>query len=105
MVRLHGLENSIDFWRQLAVIQELGQQLRTHLLNSGHRAIGDDETSIQGPSFPNADWRTVQKVTLGNGEVRTRVETREICLRLENDMGLYETRTGKAVIVKVDVGG
>ncbi|KAL9137881.1 MAG: hypothetical protein Q9175_000908 [Cornicularia normoerica] len=105
MVRLHGLENSIDFWRQLAVIQELGQQLRTHLLNSGHRVIGDDETSTQGPSFPNADWRTVQKVTLGAGEVRTRVETREICLRLENDMGLYETRTGKAVIVKVDVGG
>ncbi|KAF6228367.1 hypothetical protein HO133_008097 [Letharia lupina] len=105
MVRLHGQENSLEFWRQLAVMQELGQQMRTHLRNSGHRVIGDNETSLQGPKSPNADWRTVPKETLGNGEVRVQVETMDICLRTENDMGLYETKTGKAVVVKVDVGG
>lgn len=105
MIRLHDQENVIEFWRQLTVIQELGQQLRTYLRNSGHQVIGGDETSLQGPNPANADWRTVQMETLGNGEVRVRVETKEICLRTENDMGLYETRSGKAVVVKVDVGG
>lgn len=105
MVRLHGQENSLEFWRQLAVMQELGQQIRTHLRNSGHRIIGGDEISLQGPGSANADWRTVQKEILANGEVSVQVETTEIYLRTENDMGLYETRTGKAVVVKVDVGG
>lgn len=105
MVRLHGQENSIEFWRQLAVIQELGQQLRTHLQNSGYQVIRDNETSLHGPNSGSTDWRTVQKEALRDGEVKVRVDLTEICLRVENDMGLYETRTGKAVVVNVDVGG
>ena len=105
MVQLHGQENSLEFWRQLPVTQELGQQMRTHLRNSGHRVIGDNKPSLQGPKSPNADWRTVQKETLRDGEVRIQVETMDVCIRTENDMGLYETRTGKALVVKVDVGG
>ena len=105
MVRMHGQENSIEFWRQLAVIQELGQQLRTHLQTSGYQVIRDNGTSLHGPSPGSTDWRTVQKEALGDGEVRTRVDLTEICLRTENDMGLYETKTGKAVVVKIDVGG
>ena len=104
MIRLHGQENSIEFWRQLTVIQELGQQLRSHLLNSGHQVVGDNETSIQGSDPLIADWRTEPKLDLGKEDVRTRVCVMEVCLRVENDMGLYETRTGKAVVVKVDVG-
>ena len=87
MVRLHGQDNSLEFWRQLVVMQELGQQIRSHLRNSGHQVIGDNETSLQEPSSLNADWRTVQKETLGDGQVRIRVEITEICLRIENDMG------------------
>ena len=104
LIRLHGQENSIQFWRQPIVIQELGQQLRSHLLISGHRVVGDNETSIQGSNPPIADWRTVPKLDLEKEDVRTRVCIMEICLRVENDMGLYETRTGKAVVVKMDVG-
>ena len=102
MVRLHGQENSIEFWRQLAVIQELEQQLRTHLQKSGYQVI---ETSLHGPNSGSTDWRTVQKEALGDGQVKTRVDLTEVCLRIENDMGLYETKTGKAVVVKVDAGG
>ena len=105
LLRLHGHENSLEFWRQLAVLQELGQQLRTHLQNSGYQVTKDSGAGLQGPSPPNAEWRTVQEKPLGEGEVRVRVETMEICLRVENDMGLYETRTGKAIVVKVNVGG
>ena len=103
MICLHGQENSLEFWRQLAVMQELGQQMRSHLRNSGYRVIEGNKTSLQ--SSPNADWRTTQKEILGNGELSVQVETRDVSLRIENDMGLYETRTGKAVVVKVDVGG
>ena len=84
-------------------MQELGQQMRSHLRNSGYRVIEGNKTSLQ--SSPNADWRSAQKEILGNGELSVQVETRDVCLRTENDMGLYETRTGKAVVVKVDVGG
>lgn len=104
MIRLNGQENSLEFWRQLVVMQELGQQIRTHLRDSGHRVIRSNEASHEGRT-PNADWRTVQKEILANGEVSVQVETTDICLRIENDMGLYETRTGKTVVVKVDVGG
>ena len=104
MVYLHGQENSLEFWRQLAVMQELEQQMRSHLGNSGYRVIGANETSLQGPTSPQADWRTVPKETLGNGEVSVSIQITEICLRTENDMGLYETKTGKAVVVKVNVG-
>lgn len=105
MVRLHGQENSLEFWQQSAVTQELGQQMRSHLRNSGHQVIEDSENSSQGSKSPNADWRTVQREILGSGEVRTRVEMMEIFLRTENDMGLYETKSGKAVVVKMNVGG
>ena len=103
MVRLHGQENSLEFWRQFAVMQELEQQMRSHLRNSGYRVIEGNKNSLQ--SSPNADWRTAQKETLGSGELSVQLETKDVCLRIENDMGLYETRTGKAVVVKVDVGG
>ena len=104
MERLHGQENGVEFWRQLAVMQELMQQLCAHLQSLGHLVIEDNEASLQGPHSPTAEWRTVQKETLGKGEVRVRVEMKEVCLRTENDMGLYETKSGKAVVVKVDFG-
>lgn len=105
MERLHGQENSLEFWRQVAVMQELKQQLRIHLQDLGYGVIADNETSLQGPKSSDADWRTTQTETLGNGEVSVQVETREICLRTENYMGLYETKTGKALVVKVTFGG
>ena len=105
MVRLQGQENSLEFWRQPTVMQELGQQVCSHLRSSGYRIKGGSEASLQRPSPSTADWRTVQNETLGNGEVSIQVETTDICLRVENDMGLYETKTGKAVVVKVTFGG
>ena len=104
MIRLHGQENRLEFWRQSAVMQELGQQICSHLQSSGYRVIQGSEASFHRPAPPNADWRTVQNKTLSNGEVSVQVETMEICLRIENDMGLYETKTGKAVVVRVNFG-
>ena len=117
LVRLHGQENSLEFWRQPAVIRELEQQLRAQLRREGHRVVGDEtenpksgSNGKQSGSFfkkktPSAEWQTPIVEPLGDGEVRTVVELMDATLRIENEMGLYETRTGKAVVVKVDVGG
>ncbi|MCJ1273422.1 hypothetical protein MMC21_001213 [Puttea exsequens] len=116
IVRLHGRENSIEFWRQPAVIRELEQQLRAQLSKDGHRVVRDDiGTSANSPSTAkpagffgkkpsSPDWKMPVVEALSEGAVRAAAEVKDICLRIENDMGLYETRTGKAILVKVEVG-
>ncbi|MCJ1454611.1 hypothetical protein MMC28_004964 [Mycoblastus sanguinarius] len=99
--RLQGQENSLEFWRQPAVILELEKQLRTQLRSEGYRLVGDESERVRAS---NAEWRTVEKEHLRDGEARTAVEIKEICLRVENEMGLFETKTGKAVVVRVDIG-
>ena len=100
MIRLQGPENRSEFWRQQAAIQELEQQLRTNLRQRGYRVINAE--NLKGKT-PRVDWRSVEEEPLGSGEVRIGAETKEICLRIENKMGLYENRTGKAVVLKIDV--
>ncbi|KAK4694183.1 hypothetical protein P7C71_g3356, partial [Lecanoromycetidae sp. Uapishka_2] len=118
IIRLQGRENSVEFWRQPAVVRELAQQLRTKLRNDGHRIVGDEDVSrlaaLDGTAkarggllkkkSPSAEWKIPEVEGLADGGVRIEVDIREICLRVENEMGLYETRTGKAVVVKVDAG-
>ena len=117
LIRLRGQENSLEFWRQPAVIRELEEQLRTQLRWEGHHVIGDEmenpkagSTGAKSAGFfrkkaPSAEWKTPTVEPLGDGKVRTGVALMDVSLRIENEMGLYETRTGKAVVVKVDVGG
>ena len=89
IVRLHGQENGLEFWRQSAVTQELGQQICSHLRSSGYRVIKGSEASFQGPRPPpTADWSTIQNESLNDGEVSVQVATTEICLRTENDMAV-----------------
>jgi hypothetical protein len=43
---------------------------------------------------------------IGTGErAVARGEVRDVSLRTENVMGLYETRGGKALVIKVAIGG
>ena len=87
------------------------------LRREGHHVIGDEmenpkagSTGAKSAGFfrkkaPSAEWKTPTVEPLGDWEVRTGVALMDVSLRIENEMGLYETRTGKAVVVKVDVGG
>ena len=118
LVRLDGTENTLEFWRQPAVLKELDQQLRTTFQQEGHRIIehGEDAEQFQKkedstvrktvakrkPS--SVEWRTKQETLLEHGDASVEVEMREICLRIENEMGLYETRTGKAIVVRIEIG-
>lgn len=117
IIRLHGVENTVGFWRQEAVIQELNTQLKDELERSGHRVVVDEvaraisadsdaerEILARRESLRNVQWTSIKKKKVGPGEVYIGAECREISLRVENELGLFETRSGLAVIVRVEVG-
>lgn len=119
LVRLHGAENMLEFWRQEAVIRELDSQLKDDLRRGGHSIVGDvkegvSSEQLEGPSraaltkkmsFRKAEWKLAKEEVLSPGEVSVGVEFKEVSLRVENEMGLFETRCGKAIVIRVEVGG
>ncbi len=109
IIRLQGAENALDFWRRGAVIGELESQLRVRLSDVGYRVINGSptakaEASIRIAGSRNVDWKGVERKGVMEGEARATAEIKDVCLRIENEMGLYETRTGKAVIARVELG-
>jgi len=62
-------------------------------------------TAAPVPSTLSAGtWKLPEKETLGAGHVRIKIGLQEVCLRVITQMGLYETRTGKAVVVNIEIG-
>ncbi|MCJ1349306.1 hypothetical protein MMC31_007542 [Peltigera leucophlebia] len=114
LIRLHGAENTVDFWRQEAVIRDLNSQLEEEFERSGHRVVvnamtggasaAEREILARRESIRNSQWMSTKQKVVGPGEVDIGVECREVSLRVENEIGLFETRSGKAVIVRVEVG-
>lgn len=53
-------------------------------------------------------WRSEEedlpKRSLGSGEVRVRVEARDVSFRVETEMGLLDSVTGKVLWVELEVG-
>ena len=106
LIRLHKPEDRLEFWRQPAILQELEVLLQHALRAQGHHVQASEGTGgNSGALSPrHTDWRTpVQGNSLAKGEARAKVEIVEICLRLESAMGLYETRSGKAIAVEIEI--
>lgn len=159
LIRLKGEENTVEFWRQPAVMEELATNLRMRLRMSGHRVEDSTvestpppppPTTVQEPSTPapakrsggwfkskpkkaektkslwettapseativdqKLGWRatheglpsnTPNNKPLSRGTVRVLVEWKEICLRVENAVGLYDTQKGFGICLSVEVG-
>ena len=109
LIRLSGVDNTLGYWQRLNVIAKLEDSLRGRLRDVGYRVVQDPPKAAQ--QLPgrivgsrNVDWSSVEPRVLHEGEARVTVHTQDVCLRIQNEMGLYETRTGRAVIVKVEVG-
>ena len=96
LIRLRGDKQTIEFWRQQSVIREVEQRVREVLIRDGLEVCGRSPSHIQ--------WSLLEEKPLAPGEARVSVEIREICLRIENQLGLYETRTGKALVLRVEIG-
>lgn len=67
-------------------------------------SAAEREILTRRETLRNVQWMPIKKKTVGPGEVDIRVECREVSLRVENEIGLFETRSGNAVIVRVEVG-
>ncbi|KAI4164871.1 MAG: hypothetical protein LQ342_001504 [Letrouitia transgressa] len=118
LARLRGAENSFAFWRQQTALTELEQQLRDWFRGGGYTVLSEEIPDVKAASinqvknmkkseidsYPGSSWSYEEERPLRNGEVRTNVKIREVCLRIENEMGLYETRAGKVVMVRVQLG-
>jgi hypothetical protein len=54
-------------------------------------------------------WRSqeegYQDTSVPKGLVRVKVNWKEVCLRVENELGLYETRKGPGISLSIEVGG
>ncbi|KAL8794685.1 MAG: hypothetical protein Q9195_002760 [Heterodermia aff. obscurata] len=114
LVRLTGLDNKLEFWRQGSVVRELALQLRRALEAEGYFIVEHEREKELPPrngppTSPSLDvrsveWKAAEQPMLKSGEARCAVEFREVTLRLENAMGLYETRSGMALVVKTEIG-
>ena len=144
LVRLRGAENKLEFWRQPAVVGQLGRQLKARLHSSGHRLVCEEPLSVtdeevlppMGGSARSlfsrknsksaqpdrleerrlerglfrGGWRAPNerpsgRQKLGLGEMHVGVSVSDVSLRVVTEMGLYDTKTGSAVIVTIEVGG
>ncbi|KAI4140497.1 MAG: hypothetical protein LQ341_003819 [Variospora aurantia] len=106
VIRLLGPDNRLEFWQRAAVLRELSCQLCERLRAQGFNIASNlretrlSQTPARISGSRDVDWKTVEPRALTDGEARVNVEKKEVCLRIENDMGLYETRTGRAIVVK-----
>ncbi|KAI4273349.1 MAG: hypothetical protein LQ337_004698 [Flavoplaca oasis] len=98
LIRLSQADGGLAFWGIPAVLRELTTQLIQTVRSMGYRVVPNAESSVGG------EWRPADKEPLANGQARLLVEVKEVCLRIENEMGLYETRSGMAVVVCVELG-
>lgn len=138
LVRLHGQEYNMQFWRQPAVIKELEASLKARLKESGHEIFepapppaplvplsppmeeptkakksaffrrSAKPTSVEEPSPLAADsnlgWAAPREQILEPGQVKLKIGLQDVALRVVTDIGLYDTKTGKAVVVNMEIG-
>lgn len=58
-----------------------------------------------GTQRPQSTWQLDQEEILLAGQASVRVSLEDVCLRTQNAMGLYDTKTDKALVVRVNVEG
>ena len=94
------------------MIEDLETQLKAEMRGVGHQVVDSHlHERMHRSNRPNramsdsVEWRAATERPLQDGEVRVTIRIKEVSLRVENVMGLYETRGGKAIVVRVEFGG
>ena len=100
MVRLEMEEHSLEYLRQPAVVQQVVNELCHYLASKGCRKIAVDPDQIWTVESGSQSASEFQR-NAANARIHARIET--ACVRVETDMGLYETRSGKCLMIDVDV--
>ncbi|MCJ1399233.1 hypothetical protein MMC11_002435 [Xylographa trunciseda] len=63
----------------------------------------EKETAVGSQNIPASGWRFENEAALTSGEVRIKTGLQDVSLRVQSEMGLYETKTGKAVVVSFEM--
>lgn len=76
--------------------------------NVFRRMISNKEDVLEPiPGMTGSGWKAEEKKSsrrIGPGEVSVEVDVRTICMRVLTSFGLWETRTGDAISVTIEVG-
>ena len=102
VIRLGEQENSLEFLRQPAVLQTMTDQLCRYLDGEGYQKIAVELGKVWSHA---GGLLLVSEQEAEGADAALRVEVKTVSLRVESDMGLYETRSGKCLIVKLEVRG
>lgn len=110
LIRLVDPGNTSEYWQRLASKQSLAEGLHAFLFQEGF-FFREDVASAEAfenltgiPSDLRSGWMTVNEERLRDREASVNVSMQEVCLRVEDDMGLYETKRGKALVIRVRLG-
>ena len=110
LIRLSDPEDTYEFWQRLGSRQSLADSLHAYLVQEGYYFPEDVvkteplEMPADVPSNVRAGWMTVNEERLRHREANVSVAMQEVCLRIEDEMGLFGTRKGKALVVRVKLG-
>ena len=110
LIRLSNPEDTHRYWQRQATKQLLADALHAYLVQEGYyfpEDIARTEPFEQMTGISSefrAGWMTANEEQLRRREARINVSMQEICLRVEDKMGLYETKKGKALVVRLRLG-
>ncbi|MCJ1240791.1 hypothetical protein MMC14_008795 [Varicellaria rhodocarpa] len=65
---------------------------------------GREESTGPDTAAPTSNWSLIREEALDSDHARVKVSLQDVCLRVVTEMGLYETRTGKAVVADIEIG-
>ena len=110
LIRLSDPEDTHEYWQRLTSKQSLADSLCAYLVQEGYCfqkdiARAEPFERLTGiPSNVRAGWMTANEEPLREREASLNVLMQEVCLRVEDEMGLYETKREKALVVRVKLG-
>ena len=114
LIRLEGHDNELQYWKSASVTREVSATVDQALHAEGYNVVHNQREvplpprnglPSPPPSARSVEWKAPDHLALAAGEARSKTDLREITLRIENDIGLYETRSGLALVVKTEIGG
>lgn len=110
LIRLSNPEDTHQYWQRQATKQLLADAVHAYLVQEGYY-FPEDITKTEPfermtgiSSEFRKGWMTANEEQLRHREARINVSMQEICLRVEDKMGLYETKKGKALVVRLRMG-
>ncbi|KAI9836794.1 MAG: hypothetical protein M1819_000959 [Sarea resinae] len=118
VVRLEGEGNTLEFWSQGIVIQELQRDLNARYdavqgetskpslsIRSSAGHFSRERSAGRPLGSSQADLRTPKERSLRPGDVRFDVRLDEVCFRSVSELGLYESQSGRVIVIDAEIGG